>query len=410
MESVPKVLHSVENVPELTNTAGSINNWGLHGTTPDSKKDDRHFLTPPPFGGSVSSPENSSPNCISGGMASRNSVTSLGSKTLGWNYQIPMMSHLHNTNPIVTHQPLHSSLEGYMPSQAMPMQNNFPKETSAVLMTTKNSFCDDMKFHGGALLMDSNPQQGSSVNTNSSKEFDSNNNDLQRKNILKNERLTASQNERSFGKEKPPYSYMAMITMALESSSTGMMTLPDIYDYIMKRFPFYENNKKRWQNSIRHNLSLNDCFVKVQRGLPGKGCHWALHPDCGNMFENGSYLRRAKKFKLKGVSKDNPSHSGGPIRLQQVSHGYSPYSIARPATGPRNSGIMDTYSANYQLSTQWMQYLASCNSISSCTSNSAINSAALNLANMFSGDCNSFNQTSCPNVSNSGLNSATSVC
>ncbi|XP_067667520.1 forkhead box protein E4-like [Haliotis asinina] len=87
--------------------------------------------------------------------------------------------------------------------------------------------------------------------------------------------------------------------MAIESSTTGMMTLNDIYDYIIKRFPYYQDNQRRWQNSIRHNLSLNDCFVKVPRppGKPGKGNLWALHPSCGDMFGNGSFLRRSKRFK-----------------------------------------------------------------------------------------------------------------
>ena len=56
----------------------------------------------------------------------------------------------------------------------------------------------------------------------------------------------------------------------------------------------------RWQNSIRHSLSFNDCFVKVPRSpdKPGKGSYWALHDDAGNMFENGCYLRRQKRFKV----------------------------------------------------------------------------------------------------------------
>ena len=62
---------------------------------------------------------------------------------------------------------------------------------------------------------------------------------------------------------KPPYSYVALITLALESSACGMMTLNEIYSYIMEKFPFYRNNLKRWQNSIRHNLSLTECFMKV---------------------------------------------------------------------------------------------------------------------------------------------------
>ncbi|XP_071093616.1 forkhead box protein D2-like [Haliotis cracherodii] len=110
---------------------------------------------------------------------------------------------------------------------------------------------------------------------------------------------TLSQQNRQFSNKKPPYSYVALITMAVESSTTGMMTLNDIYNYIVKRFPYYQDNQRRWQNSIRHNLSLNDCFVKVPRppGKPGKGNLWALHPSSGDMFGNGSFLRRSKRFK-----------------------------------------------------------------------------------------------------------------
>ena len=70
--------------------------------------------------------------------------------------------------------------------------------------------------------------------------------------------------------------------------------------FCSSRFPYFKQNQQRWQNSIRHNLSLNDCFIKISRapGKPGKGNYWALHPACGDMFSNGSFLRRAKRFKL----------------------------------------------------------------------------------------------------------------
>ncbi|XP_064609968.1 forkhead box protein B1-like [Liolophura sinensis] len=103
----------------------------------------------------------------------------------------------------------------------------------------------------------------------------------------------------SYNDQKPPYSYIALTAMAIQSSPEKMLPLNDIYKFIMDRFPFYRENTQRWQNSLRHNLSFNDCFIKIPRrpDRPGKGSYWALHPMCGDMFENGSFLRRRKRFK-----------------------------------------------------------------------------------------------------------------
>lgn len=104
----------------------------------------------------------------------------------------------------------------------------------------------------------------------------------------------------TYGDQKPPYSYISLTAMAIWSSPEKMLPLSEIYRFITDRFPYYRRNTQRWQNSLRHNLSFNDCFIKIPRrpDRPGKGAFWALHPSALDMFENGSFLRRRKRFKL----------------------------------------------------------------------------------------------------------------
>ncbi len=99
-------------------------------------------------------------------------------------------------------------------------------------------------------------------------------------------------------KAKPQLSYVSLITMAIKDSAEKRLPLAGIYEFIYKKFPYFKKGDKGWQNSIRHNLSLNECFVKIPREISStnerKGNYWAVNPNYENMFEDGNYKRRKK--------------------------------------------------------------------------------------------------------------------
>uniref|UniRef100_A0A182MHD0 Fork-head domain-containing protein n=1 Tax=Anopheles culicifacies TaxID=139723 RepID=A0A182MHD0_9DIPT len=156
--------------------------------------------------------------------------------------------------------------------------------------------------------------------------------------------------------EKPPFSYIALIAMAISSAPNQRLTLSGIYKYIMDNFPYYRENRQGWQNSIRHNLSLNDCFIKVPRdktgtggknqpaddssstgdaggggtGAGGKGSYWMLDPSANDMFEQGNYRRRRTRRQRNAKLILNGHFQG------------SPFALSFPPNAPSGGDFMGT--------------------------------------------------------------------
>ncbi|XP_075977822.1 uncharacterized protein LOC142977645 [Anticarsia gemmatalis] len=125
-----------------------------------------------------------------------------------------------------------------------------------------------------------------------------------------NKEADQKENTNKIKHAKPAYSYASMIRLAISSSPNGKMTLNEIYTYICNAFPYYKEAGKGWMNSIRHNLSLNKCFMKVARSKddPGKGSYWAMDTSY-KMAEVAP--RRRRSLRMAPYSPECSSNSSG---------------------------------------------------------------------------------------------------
>ncbi|XP_054646017.1 forkhead box Q2 [Dunckerocampus dactyliophorus] len=117
--------------------------------------------------------------------------------------------------------------------------------------------------------------------------------------------------------DKPNQSYIALISKAILASEQKKLLLCDIYQWIMEHFPYFKSKDKNWRNSVRHNLSLNDCFIKAGRSDNGKGHFWAIHPSNYQDFSNGDYHCRRTRRRVRRVA--------GQLQLSPLS---SPYHLS----------------------------------------------------------------------------------
>lgn len=157
--------------------------------------------------------------------------------------------------------------------------------------------------------------------------------------------------------DKPPYSYAQLIVQAISASPEKQLTLSGIYSFISKNYPYYRTGaNKGWQNSIRHNLSLNRYFIKVPRSQdePGKGSFWRIDPSSELKLIDQSYRKRRQRgsqcFRTPfGMPRsapvspsymDNNSREGSPVNDELM--------LSAPGSpGQNNSGNVSYGSTNH---------------------------------------------------------------
>ncbi|XP_043086592.1 forkhead box protein K1 isoform X2 [Puntigrus tetrazona] len=131
---------------------------------------------------------------------------------------------------------------------------------------------------------------------------------------------------------KPPYSYAQLIVQAISSAPDRQLTLSGIYAHITKHYPYYRTADKGWQNSIRHNLSLNRYFIKVPRSQeePGKGSFWRVDPSSESKLVEQAFRKRRQR----GVSCFRTP--------------FGPMSSRSAPASPTHSGLLSPHSSGLQ--------------------------------------------------------------
>ena len=87
--------------------------------------------------------------------------------------------------------------------------------------------------------------------------------------------------------------------MSIMSRPDKKMLLGDIYKFLCAHYPWFRKRDVNWRNSIRHNLSLNECFVKCPRSDGGKGHLWTIHTVNVEDFLRGDFRRGRAQRKVR---------------------------------------------------------------------------------------------------------------
>lgn len=74
---------------------------------------------------------------------------------------------------------------------------------------------------------------------------------------------------------KPPYSYVGMIIVAIETSPEKNVTLKELTASLQNMFSFFNGSYKGWRDSVRHTLSSSPCLIRIDTIKRNSATVWA---------------------------------------------------------------------------------------------------------------------------------------
>ena len=133
--------------------------------------------------------------------------------------------------------------------------------------------------------------------------------------------------------QQPDISYIEMIARAILDSPLRRLCLQELYQSIERNYPCFPKAHRGWRNSVRHNLSLLECFYKGERCESGKGHYWRIHPAHLDDFLRGDFRRRLVKARARHMQSTNiryHPYASAPQLGGHAYHSYMPLQFTMP--------------------------------------------------------------------------------
>ncbi|KAI0535807.1 hypothetical protein GGR58DRAFT_529072 [Xylaria digitata] len=164
-------------------------------------------------------------------------------------------------------------------------------------------------------------------------------------------------------KPKPGEPYARLIYKAFMSRKPHYsMTLQEIYQWFRDHTDKSSSHSKGWQNSIRHNLSMNAAFIKHDNEIDGqkptidtkKSTEWILEEwAIRDGVQSTTRYRKGNPARRRGAAKASPGRRGGVSKPKNNQPKKNSLAITRAA----ELGLLDRYVGNMHIPS--MAYRAS---------------------------------------------------